>query len=341
MKKFMAVLLFVLFFSLTSNIDVGFAAEGDFYNKYKSDIDSISHAPNYTEVLKKYDSETKSFECGKFDIYCLSTSAQLGVGIGLMNFVMVLFQYMIIDPNWILNEPIFTKYKGYFDSLTYSLLALFFIWQIAVNYAKNLTQIEEMDQFLNQKIIQIVGAVFLLVTYDEIFGLILSVQYDITSAVLKLGINEDQFTILVMKYQNMYSILFSLILGIVFLVFIIAILYRFVAFGFFYIMGPIAIVTMPNEEFNYFSLWFKYIINNVVTLFTQCLCLSLAVSAITLQFGILKRLPGGVDIVFGIVLCGAFCIFALVIPMILGQLGASTGTGKSLAKMMRFVAMKR
>lgn len=341
MKKIIIALLSVLLLSVSTYAGVGYAAEGDFYEKHKSEFPEGKYSEAYIELLQKYDSESNTFNCGTFDIYCTANSFQLTMASGLMSFVVKASDILILNPDWIVKEPLFIKYKGYFETLTMSLLSVFLLWQILAGYMKRFTNLEDTGDLLNQKLLATFGGVAFLALYDEIFKIILELQYDISDAILTFGIDEEMFLLVTFKYTPQYSIFFVLFIILIMLVFFVALIYRLVAFAFFYIAGPAAITTIVNEEFNYFNLWLKYIVNNVVTFVLQCLAFSLAVASLSLQMGFLKSMPDGLAIIAGVILALGFCLFALVIPMILGQLGASTGTGRTLGKIVRFAAMRR
>lgn len=338
MKRIL-ILLIILFFIL--NITPVFAKEGDFYNKYKSEFNEVIYGQQYIDMIKTYDMEANTFNCGMIDIYCHAHGIQISLAVGFMEFAFTATDYLILNPEWILNEPIFNKFKGYFDSLTISLLVVFLLWQLIIGYMKRTVNMEDLPDLLNQKLLAVFGAAIFLALYDEIFGYILMFQYDISDAILKFGVDFEHFLLVAFKYSPKYSILFVFIIGFIFLIFLMALTYRFIALGFCYVIGPAAITTAVNEEFNYFSLWLRYIINNLITFFLQCLAFSIAVGCLSLQFNFLKSLPTGVEIVVGIVVAFVTCIFALAIPAILGNFGSSTGTGRTLGKIVRYMAIRR
>ena len=340
MKKILIPLFLFLFVFLNSGVQVS-AKEGDFYDKYKGEFDEALYSENYMDMIKSYDMKTNSFNCGLMDLYCMANSTQILLGVGAMKFVFTASEYLILNPEWIVNEPLFQRYNGYFDTLTTSMMLVFLLWQILAGYLKRLSNIEDTSDLLNQKLLAVIAGGAFLAMYDDIFNIILKLQYDISDSILKFGLSPEHFLLVTLKYTPSYSIVFTFIIALIFLVFLIALIYRFVALAFFYVVGPAAIATMLNEEFNYFNLWWKYIINNVITFFLQCLAFSVAVSSLSLQISFIKNLPTGVDIVVGIIIALVVCLFALVIPSILGNMGASTGTGRSLGKMVRYIAMRK
>lgn len=340
MKRFGIVFIVLLLLSIFSPVST-FAEKGDFYEKHKSEFDRLNLPDEYIDTMKAYDYETNSFECGMTKIACKLSAFQLGWGTGLAKFSAQAVQGILMDPQQITKDPAFVRFKGYFDSMSTTLLTLFLIWQIMVMMMRRFADPDDYPQAMNQKMLQVLGGGILLGLYSTIFTQILWLQNEMTSAVLTSGVSEEQLVLMVLLYSPGYSILFSIAMALIFIVYSVAILYRFVSLGFFYAIGPVAITTIVNEEFNYFQIWLKFIVNNVVTLFLQSMAFAFSVAAMTQQFAFTKSLPNGLDVVGGFILAMVFCFFALVIPSILGNLGSSTGTGRLLGRVTRYAVMRR
>lgn len=340
MKKAIILLLtislLVLLFPLAT-----FAEKGDFYDKYKSRFDDANISDDYLDMVKVYDSETNSFECGTLDLQCKVQATSLVWATGLNNFVADATELLVLKPHLITEDRAFIRYKNYLKSLSNGMLILFIIWQIMMIVIRRFGDSDDYGQALNQKIILIFGSAILLGLYERIFAEILGIQNAVTSAILQSGLTRDELLLMVFIYTPEYSIFFSIFLGIINIIFAIALIYRFVALGFFYVVGPVAIPTMVNDEFNYFQIWLRYVVNNIVTLFMQSIAFVLAISAMTGQFTFTRNLPVGLDVVAGFLLSTVLCFFALVIPSILGNLGSSTGTGRALGRVARFAVMKK
>lgn len=330
-----------LVFSFTLLPDFTYAEKGDFYKKHESELNKIPMGDDYIETLKAYDSTTNSFECGTFDINCKIHSSQLSWSLGLSNFVADGTQLLVLNPEMITKDEAFVKYKNYLSELSTSMLVLFLVWQVMAMMVRRYGDPDDYPSAMNQKLVAVVVGGIFLGLYEPIFNYILTIQHDVTSAILTSGFDREQISLMVFMYTAEYSVFFTLFVAIIYIVFIIALVYRFVSLGFFYVVGPIAIPTMLNEEFNYFQIWLRYIVNNIITLFLQSLCFALAIAATTNQFSFTKNLPYGVDIAAGFLLAAVFCFFALVVPGILGNLGSSTGTGRTIGRIARYAVMKR
>ncbi|MEK6190152.1 MAG: hypothetical protein N2A99_04085 [Carnobacterium alterfunditum] len=340
MKKFLVVLMF--FFSLTLMIpQTSFADKGDFYDDNKDEFDKANLPDDYIDTMKDYDYDTNSFDCGMTAISCKMIAFQSGWGTGLAKFAAKAVQGTLMNPEEITKEDTFERFKGYLQGLSSGMLALFLIWQVMVMMMRRFGDPDDYSQAMNTKLLQVFVAGAMLTLYEKMFEIILTLQNDATSAVLQSGVDEERLVLMVLLYSPNYSIFFGMAMALIYIVFAIAILYRFIALGFFYVVGPIAIPTIVNEEFNYFQLWLKFIVNNVVTLFLQSLAFSLAVAAMTNQFAFTQEFSSGLDVIMGFLLAIVLMFFALVIPSILGNMGSSTGTGRMVGKVARYALMKK
>ncbi|MCM3227556.1 conjugal transfer protein TrbL family protein [Terribacillus saccharophilus] len=334
MKKFTPFLLIALLLTvlvLPSNV---YAKEGDFWDDHKEEFED--YPDNYTYMIKHFDPDTNEFDCGLTKIYCHINSISFKIALGFTNFVADGTKLLVLDPDSIVMDSGFTKYKNYLDDLSTIMLSIFLVWQIMVMVARRFGDPDDLPETLNNKIFAtVVGAIFLGL-YPSIFAQILKIQDMAISNLLESGLSRDQLYLMVFKYSPDYSIMFGIFVGLINIIFLIALVYRFVAFGFFYVVGPVAIPTIVNDEYNYFQIWLRAIINNLVTLFCQTLAFVLSLSSLTGELGFIKGLPIGIQPPASFLLATVFCFFALVIPSLLGNMGASTGTGRSLAKVLRY-----
>lgn len=340
MKKIICITI-TLLISLTILPSFSYAAKGDFYNRNESELSKVQMGEDYIDTIKAYDFETNSFQCGTFDLNCKINASQMNWALGLANFVADGTQLLVLNPELITKDEAFVKYKNYLSELSSSMLVLFLVWQIMAMVIRRFGDPDDYPSAMNQKLVSVTVAAMMIGLYEPIFSYILTIEHDVTSAILTSGFDRERLALMIFMYTTDYSIFFTLFIAIIYIVFIIALVYRFVSFGFFYVVGPVAIPTMVNEEFNYFQIWLRYIVNNIITLFLQSLCFTLSVAATTNQFTFTKNLPYGVDIAAGFLLAIVFCFFALVIPGILGNLGSSTGTGRTLGRIARYAVIRR
>lgn len=340
MKKLLSILMIfsILFLMLPTT---SLADEGDFYKKHKKEFQKANLSKEYIETMQKFDYDTNSFNCGMTELSCKMTAYTSDLGIGLAKFAGSATKFLLKKPETIVKDKGFVKFKNFMSTLSVSMLTLFAIWQIIAMMMRRFGDPDDYPQAMNQKMLSLFAGGVFLGLYETIFTLILQIQYDATNSILQAGVGAEQLVLMVLLYSPEYSIIFGIAMAAICIVFVIAIFYRFVALGFFYVVGPIAIPTIVNEEFNYFQIWLKYIVNNCVTLFVQSVAFSLAVAAMTGQFSYTKGFPDGLDVIMGFVLALCMCFFALVIPGILGNMGSSTGTGRMAGKVVRYALTRR
>ena len=338
MKKTLLILL-ILLISFNFISKSAFAEKGDFYERHESEFES--YPDSYKDIVKKFDSETMTFDCGGLEIDCKIQSIQYSFALGLANFVSVGAKILVLEPDTIVKDKGFVKYKNYLKDLSTTMLSLFLIWQIMIMVARRFGDPDDYPQAMNNKLFLVVSGAIFIGLYEPIFSYILKIQNLAVNNLLDSGLSEDQLFLMIFLYSPSYSIIYGIFVGLINIVFVLALTYRFIAFGFFYVVGPIAIPTIVNEEFNYFQLWLRAIVNNLVTLFLQTLAFVLGLSAITGEMGFVAGLPTGVDVVVGFIVAIGFCFFALVVPSLLGNLGASTGTGRTLGKIVRYSVIRR
>lgn len=339
MKKILSLSLIIFVLINFFVVDSAFAEKGDFWEKHKGEFEN--YPDSYTDVVKVFDSETMTFHCGTFSIDCKIQALQYGIALGFANFVATGTQVLVLDPETIVKDQGFVKYKNYLKDLSTTMLALFLVWQIMIMVARRFGDPDDYPQAMSNKLFLVVSGAIFLGLYEPIFTYILKIQNLAVTNLLEAGLDKDQLFLMIFLYSPDYSIVFGIFVGLINIIFLLALIYRFVAFGFFYVVGPIAIPTIVNEEFNYFQVWLRAIVNNLVTLFLQTLAFVLALASMTGQLGFVKNLPHGVDVVVGFLLAIVFCFFALVIPSYLGNLGASTGTGRTLGKLIRYSVIRR
>ncbi|MFS0783348.1 hypothetical protein [Bacillus sp. 1P06AnD] len=340
MKKWLASFMIFLFAILSIASPV-FAEKGDFYKKHESDFEDKGFSKSQIKFIKAFDSETNSFDCGFTDLSCHINAFQYEPVIGITNVIAEGTKLLVLEPDLIVKDEKFQQYKKALSSLSYTMLTIFLLWQIMAAVAKRLGSPDDLPETYNDKLLKTIVCTIFLALYTPIFDYILNIQNLAVSSLLDAGLSKDDLLMMIFVNSPNYSIAFTLVIGLVNIVFLIALVYRFCLFGFLYVVGPIAIPTGVNEEYDYFSLWLRLIINNVVTLFCQSLMFMLGMAALTGQLGFVQSLPRISTPIVGFFLSLVFLFLALVIPSMLGGLGASTGTGRSMGKVVRYLAYKK
>lgn len=341
MKKVFSLFFIVMFsvFSFFSNVS---ADTGDFYEKHEERFDDANFSDTYMDTVKAFDSETNDFDCGITEVTCSINAFTMKPVLGLINIIASGTKLLVLEPSMITKDAKFVELKKAFSKLSYTMLSIFLAWQIMASLVQRYMSTEELPDEYNQHLIKTVMCGILLGVYTYLFDFILNIQKLAMSGLLDVSFKRDDLLVMFFFNTPAYSILYGVVVGLVNLVFLLALTYRYVLFGFLYVVGPLAIPTGVNQEYNYFSVWLRLIINNVVTLISQTIMFMLAMSALTGSLGFISSISSPyLAGTLGFLLSIVMLFVALVIPSMLGNLGSSTGTGRSLGRVARFAVTRR
>jgi len=339
-KLFSVLLLFFLVFNTSS----AFAKEGDFYKKHKKEFDAAEKdylSESYIDdVVKKYDSKTNEFECGTFNFTCFSTAPVYKAGLSFTNVAYGLMKNVIKDPDMIMEDKGINEFKKGLTTLSWSLLPLFLFWHVSVMAMRRFGDPSDYASALNERIISLFSAASFLALYNSLFEMILNVQAWFLTDILKAGLSQDALKLTLFLWSPQYSIILVLFILLCLIVFGLAVLYRFVALAFMFMVGPLAVATMMNEEFNYFKVWLRYVYSNVITFILQAMAFVMCMHALTGKSGYVSSFAPEYQAVMAIAYVIVLSFFSLSIPFILGNMGSSSGVAKTIGRVSR-VAFKR
>lgn len=308
-----------------------YAYKGDLYKYKKPVFDKYLPFKSEKDFVKNYDYANNRFSCGMFDVGCKINAIEFKANLGLIKLVYSGIKTTAIKPTDITENKEFKKYKTGLAKLSHIILAIFLSWQTMKLVALRYAQADDGMVALNGKLMTVITSGILLGIYDKFIIFILHIQDLAVSAVLSVPSAKD-LAVTLFIYGSIYGMEVVLALAIILSVFSISYTYRFVLFGFLYITGVLAIPTAVNDEYNYFSIWLRQMINNGVTLFLQSIAFALGFSAL-IDWGAFTT---GTSFTFAF----AFFILALMIPTLLGQLGASSGTGRGIATVVRYATRR-
>lgn len=333
-KKF-KILLFptLLLYILFSFTSVASAKEGDFYKRHKKELDKWP-IEERVEMIKKYDFENNEFTCDGFmDFDCKIEGAQFKMAIGAVKLAYGGISNFVITPSEVTGNSVFKNYKQSLAGFSTMMMAIFLMWNVMKIVASRYADATDGSVAINDKIILLVTGTILLGIYDDFFVWILQFQEILVGAVLKDPVKMDDIVMIIFRNGYDYGFIVAFMIMLIMMIFSIAFMYRFVLFGLLYVTGVIAIPTLLNDEYNYFSIWIRQLINNGVTLFLQALAFSLGFQALVKNNAFSQGATFSVAI--------AFFVLALTIPGILGQLGASSGSGRAIGSVVRYAARKK
>ncbi|MBU8732522.1 conjugal transfer protein TraL [Cytobacillus oceanisediminis] len=300
------------------------AETGEFYDKYKEQIESRPFSEHYRVLMEKYDYDTNSFDCGLVDFYCKVFSGYYEAIIGINQKMYTTIESIGFTPNKIMDNPEFKRFKEGFSVLSKTMLGIFIMWHAMSIVAQSYMNPEGGAIALNQKLVKLLAISIVLFLYDDLMNLILLIISMSFRAVVSAPHSIERTTLMIFL-NGRHGILLSFLVAGSLVVFYVAFTYRLVLYGFMYAVGVIAIPTALNDEYDYFSVWLRTIINNGVTVIAQ---------GITFSLGFQHLIGGRVTLGF------ALFILTLTVPSLLGQLGASSGAARGIATVVRTVARR-
>lgn len=311
--------------------------KGDFYKAYESEFDawgeSVPGGKVYVKLIKSYNYAEGDFECGKFDVLCHIINFGFVTGTSIVSALLGPIEKLAITPEQVLNDTTLQKFKNAFSTFTTSLLGVFILYQIMKIYAFRMTNHSDTISILNEKVIKIIAACVLLFSYDTFFRIILNIQYRVNYGIFNYLTNSQEITQNVMLSMLLTPngtifVLMILFFAILLAVLFFQMLYTFAMISVFYIVGPVAITTMVNDDYNMFGMWLKTIISRFLTLALQGLSVVLCLSFASRIDFITEGASLG-DAFFDKIIAIAFLVVGIAIPGLLKEFGNSSGTGKA------------
>lgn len=325
--------------------------KGKFYKAYQDEFDEMEEnmvgGQVYVDLIKKFDYNKGSFKCGMTDVLCHITNVVYVAGTSTINFIMAPLEKLAIEPEKILGDSTFNKFKSNFNTFTQSLLGVFILFQIMKIYVFRMTNHADTIGVMNEKIIKIVMAGVFLFSYDLFFKLLLTIQYRVNFGIFSYVSNSNQVSNdLMLKFlltpNGSIFVLLIVLYAVLLAVLFFQMAYTFGLIGLFYTVGPVAIVTMVNDEYNMFSMWLKTIIARFLTLALQGLTVMLSFSYASSMDAIFA--PDPTTSAFQKVISLAFLLVGISIPGLLKEFGNSSGSGRgaiSATQSMTRVITKR
>ncbi|WP_332633091.1 conjugal transfer protein TrbL family protein [Halalkalibacter flavus] len=317
-----------------------------FYNAYKNEIDSLvdqyeklhgkGSANLYKKRVKELDYQEGTFNCGRFDVGCHVDSWIFSLGKKTIEYVLSPLSQLAIKPSAVLDDAVLTRFKDSFDKVPQTLLALILIFQILKMMIVRFTDASDAPQILNEKLAKTVFAAALLFTYTPFFKLLLDIQYALNAPIFYqlTGAGHLKTDIMVgflLTPNGSMMVLYLIIYALVLLALFLQMVYSFCLIAILFVTGPLAIVTMPNDTYNLFSLWLKIYIARALTLFVQGLAVVLSISFLTNFENILSLTKA--PFVFATSI--GFLIVGLMAPSLLQQFGNSSGSGRMVIASIR------
>src|SRR5690606_25830169 len=276
--------------------------------------------------LDKYDYSTNQFDCKWHEIGCHTNSFLYTTVSGFVFGAVDSFSKFQLDPDFITGNPIYEGYMLNFKSLAWTIAAIFILWQtlkIIILYSGNG---EEGMNSLYDKLVAVIAGGILLGVYAQFFDWLQELTHLLTETMLTSPVTHYDVMQVMAVNSVGYGLILMIVVSAILFVFFLSILYRTVLFVILYITGVLAVPTIVNDQYNFFNLWLKTVVSNILTLTIQLLCFVLGIKT-------LVSLESG-NMIIGMV----FFIVGLSIPTLLSQFGASTGSAKAVGSSVKYVA---
>lgn len=321
--------------------------KGGIWKAYKDEIKSEiktrekydPNAKSMKDFAKKFDTSTGKLDVGKFDVNGHINNVFLSIGTTLVKTSTEPLKHFTIKPSDVLEAPSAKPMMSAFSTLTDTLLVLFLVFQLTKIMLAKAIDIGYSGSAIYDKVLKTFIAGTLIGLYEPIFKAIMNIQYLLVSPILNaIQIKENTAGIIAFKGLMIDGTAPMICLPLVALLLIVVALSLFYSLAMFiilYIMGPVAITTMVNDEMNFFSLWVRRLVSRVLTLLLQSLCIAMCFATlfhITFKYN---------ETITDLMLAIAFLFVALSVPKMLENFGDSSGAGRSTLLFVRSMGRRR
>ena len=291
------------------------------------------------KFAEEFDTTTGKLKVGKFDVNGHINNVFLSIGTTLVKTSTEPLKHFTIKPADVLEAPSAKPMMLAFSTLTDTLLVLFLVFQLTKIMLAKAVDIGYSGSAIYDKVLKTFVAGTLIGLYEPIFKAIMNIQYLLVSPILNaIEIKDNTAAIIAFKGMMIDSTAPMICLPLVAILLIVVTLSLFYSLAMFiilYIMGPVAITTMVNDEMNFFSLWIRRLVSRILTLLLQSLCIAMCFASlfhITFKYG---------ETITDLMLGMAFLFVALSVPKMLENFGDSSGAGRSTLLFVRSMGRRR
>lgn len=169
--------------------------------------------------------------------------------------------------------------------------------------------------------------------YEPLFKVALNFQYLLVSPILNaIEVKDSTASLIALKGLMVDSsgpIIALPLMALLMVVLTISLFFSLALFIILYIMGPIAIATMVNDDMDFFSLWLRRLVSRILTFLLQSLCIAMCFATlfhITFDYK---------EAITDLMLSMAFLLVGLSVPKMLENFGDSSGAGRSTLMFIR------
>lgn len=321
--------------------------KGGIWKAYKDEIKSEiktrekydPNAKSMKDFAKKFDTTTGKLKVGKFDVNGHINNVFLSIGTTLVKTSTEPLKHFTIKPGDVLEAPSAKPMMNAFSTLTDTLLVLFLVFQLTKIMLARAIDIGYSGSAIYDKVLKTFVAGTLIGLYEPMFKAIMNIQYLLVSPILNaIEIKDNTAGIIAFKglmIDGTAPIICLPLVALLLIVVALSLFYSLAMFIILYIMGPVAITTMINDEMNFFSLWIRRLVSRILTLLLQSLCIAMCFATL---FHITFNYQ---ETITDLMLAIAFLFVALSVPKMLENFGDSSGAGRSTLLFVRSMGRRR
>lgn len=314
--------------------------KGGLWKAYKDEIKSEiekrkgdPQAKDLKKFAKDFNTGTGKLDVSKFDVEGHVNNIFLGMGTSIVKWATEPLKHFTIKPADVLEAPSAKPMMIAFSSLTDILLAVFLVFQLMKIMLARAIDIGYNGQAIYDKTLKTFVAATIIGLYEPLFKIALNFQYLLVSPILNaIDIKDSSASLVALKGLMVDStgpIIALPLMGVLMIVVTISLFYSLALFIILFIMGPIAIATMVNDDMNFYSLWIRKLVSRILTFLLQSLCIAMCFATLFhITFSYQEALTD-------LMLSMAFLLVALSVPKMLENFGDSSGAGRSTLMFIR------
>ncbi|MGV3144175.1 conjugal transfer protein TrbL family protein [Staphylococcus simulans] len=314
--------------------------KGGLWKAYKDEIKSEIEkrkgdplAKDMEDFAQEFNTGTGKLEVSKFDVEGHVNNMFLSIGTSIIKWSTEPLKHFTIKPSDVLEAPSAKPMMIAFSSLTDILLAVFLVFQLMKIMLARAIDIGYNGQAIYDKTLKTFVAATIIGLYEPLFKIALNFQYLLVSPILNaIDIKDSSASIVALKglmIDDTGPIIALPLMGVLMIVVTISLFYSLALFIILFIMGPIAIATMVNDDMNFYSLWIRKLVSRILTFLLQSLCIAMCFATLFhITFSYQEALTD-------LMLSMAFLLVALSVPKMLENFGDSSGAGRSTLMFIR------
>ena len=290
--------------------------------KKEMDVRKKNGMPSSMEdFAKDFNTTTGKLKVSKFDVNGHINNVFLSIGTTLVKTSTEPLKHFTIKPADVLEAPSAKPMMVAFSTLTDTLLVLFLVFQLTKIMLARAIDIGYSGSAIYDKVLKTFVAGTLIGLYEPIFKALMNIQYLLVSPILNaIQIKDNTAGIIAFKglmIDGTAPMICLPLVAILLIVVALSLFYSLAMFIILYIMGPVAITTMVNDEMNFFSLWVRRLVSRILTLLLQSLCIAMCFASL---FHITFKYQ---ETITDLMLAIAFLFVALSVPKMLENFGDS------------------